>query len=235
MQVYPPSWQEAFLCQRIRYVVDSTNWNIKTPKSGEEQTVTYSYYYSSNCGKYLVVTSPSGVIVYISDVYPGHISDRDLALHSFLYLGHGRGWLQSGDDVMADRGFNLKDVLFSIYCDLVIPPFKERGKQQFSHEQREVVAQVTHKRVHVERSVGLLKKWDILHRPVERQLWGSMTQVVRVCAWLTNETCKPMVGAEDLAAMEAALKELNLHPKSPSDAFPNRSPSEHPNKKKKRN
>jgi len=212
-------------------VIDSTNWNIQIPGSGELQTVTYSLYYSSNCGKYLVVTSPSGVIVYISDVYPGHISDRDLALYSFLYLGHDRGWLLAGDDVMADRGFNIKDALFSIYCDLVIPPFKEKGKQQFSHEQREVVATVTHKRVHVERSVGLLKKWDILHREAPRQLWPSMTKVVRVCAWLANETCKPMVGSHDLEEMEKKLKELNLHPMSPSSSFPNRSGSQ-PSKKK---
>ena len=204
--VYPPSWREAFACDRIRYVLDATNWNVEAPRRGEEQTVTYSMYYSGNCGKYLVVTSPSGAILWVSPVFPGHISDRDLALYSFIYHGFERGWIQSGDDFMADRGFNIKDILFSIWCDLVIPPFKTRGSNQMSVEQSEISALVAHKRIHVERSIGVMKKkWGILKREISRVQWDIMTPIVRVCAWLTNEFTLPMVGEEDRIAMQTII------------------------------
>ena len=51
-------------------------------------------------------TAPSGAPVFISDLYTGSISDKDITKQSgILEL------LKKGDDCMVDKGFNIKDLL----------------------------------------------------------------------------------------------------------------------------
>ena len=68
--------------------------------------------------------------MFISDLYTGSISDKDISKHSgILEL------LEKGDDCMADMGFNIKDLLEPIgVVALNIPPFLSH-KAQFNEEQ----------------------------------------------------------------------------------------------------
>ena len=67
---------------------------------------------------------------FISDVFGGRISDKELVKRSGLCA-----LLVEGDSVMADRGFVIEDLL-PTGVSLNIPPFLE-GREQ--HEPREVV------------------------------------------------------------------------------------------------
>ena len=68
--------------------------------------------------KGLVGISPGGAITFISQLYKGHISDREIVMRSvFLSLPFARG-----DSVMADKGFTVPDLL-PLGVSLNIPPF----------------------------------------------------------------------------------------------------------------
>lgn len=63
----------------------------------------FSSYKNHTTLKGLVGISPGGAIIFISQLYTGHISDREIVTRSgFLNLPFGRG-----DPVMADKGFTV--------------------------------------------------------------------------------------------------------------------------------
>ena len=62
--------------------------------------------------------SPGGAITFVSKLFPGSISDKELTRKSGLL-----DLLQSGDSVMADRGFDIQDDLTPLGIKVNIPPF----------------------------------------------------------------------------------------------------------------
>ena len=74
-------------------------------------------YKNTNTYKILIGISPSGAITSVSKVYPGAISDSDLMIKSGII-----DLLNSGDSVMANRGFTIQNELTTIGEKLNIPP-----------------------------------------------------------------------------------------------------------------
>ena len=66
--------------------------------------------------------NPSRVFSFIFDLYSGAISDRAITVRSGLLEK-----LEPMDDVMADRGFNLRDLVTKRNAILNIPQFA-KGK-----------------------------------------------------------------------------------------------------------
>ena len=79
--------------------------------------------------KGLVGLSPIGALGFLSELYTGSISDKDLTKMSNVidYLHHG-------DDVMADKGFDIQDDFATKRVTVNIPSFL-KGKTQFSKEE----------------------------------------------------------------------------------------------------
>ena len=102
---------------------------IDQPKLPELQQMTFSNYKNSNTFKVLVGISPDGVITFVSALYPGSISDKELTRRSGIM-----DLLEPGDSVKADRGFDIEDDLILRGVHLNIPPFL-RGKEQFSEKE----------------------------------------------------------------------------------------------------
>jgi hypothetical protein len=70
----------------------------------------------------LVTIHPCGVIKFLSKLYVGSISDLEIVKKSqFVDL------IEPGDDVMADRGFNIRHLLLPKRATLNIPAFS-KGK-----------------------------------------------------------------------------------------------------------
>ena len=70
----------------------------------------------------------SGAITFISRLYSGSISDREIVLRSGLLSEQ----FDDGDSVMADKGFQIQDIL-PLSVKLNIPPFLG-GDSQMSAE-----------------------------------------------------------------------------------------------------
>ena len=89
-----------------RVVIDATEVFIEKPKNPDAQAATWSTYKNHNTFKFLIGITPNGVPSFISDVYGGRISDKELVKRSGLCP-----LLEEDDSIMADRGFLIEDLL----------------------------------------------------------------------------------------------------------------------------
>ena len=87
--------------------MDCTEIRCQRPKSLRLNSELFSSYKNHTTLKGFVGISPGGAITFISQLYTGHISDREIVTRSrFLNLPFHRG-----DSVMADKGFTVEDLL----------------------------------------------------------------------------------------------------------------------------
>ena len=113
---------------RTLVIIDCTEITVDNPSAPSSQKVTWSDYKSHNTFKLLVGITPSGAFSFISDLYSGAISDRAITIKSGLLEQ-----LEPMDDVMADRGFNLKDLITKKKATLNIPHLPRESSCQLNH------------------------------------------------------------------------------------------------------
>ena len=161
-------------------IIDCTEIQMERPSALDNQSSCYSSYKSRTTMKSLVGITPSGVIGFASELYPGSITDKEITVKSgFLAL------LEQDDEIMADKGFLIQDELAAVGATLIIPAFL-KGKQQFSKEEGEKNKKVASLRVHVERCMERIKNWHILDKPIPVSLAGIASDIFIVIAALTN-------------------------------------------------
>ncbi len=164
-------------------VIDCSETPLQKPRSLDSKGESYSHYYGQNTIKYLVSIAPCGLIMFISPAYGGRCSDKFITANSgFLE------YLRPGDEVMADRGFTITDLLYERKVKLVIPAFTKRGVQ-LSEEDTTNTRRIANVRVHVERVIGQLKNFKILSQTVPINLTPKINHILRICAALCNLCC----------------------------------------------
>ena len=173
----PTSFQKSFPSTRV--IIDCSELYVQKPLSLDGQKATYSSYKSHNTFKFLLGIAPSGQVIFLSRLYAGSISDREIVLKSgFVEI------LSEGDNIMADRGFNIRDVLLKKDCHLNIPAFS--GGKQLSTKAVEKSRKIASVRIHVERSMERLKNFKILQGVIPLKLKNSLDQILIICAALGN-------------------------------------------------
>ena len=111
-----------------RVIVDAAEFAIEKPSNPDMQAATWSSYKNRNTLKVLVGRSPNGPLTFLSDEYGSRITDKELTRRSGLVTK----W-EFGDSIMADRGFEVEDLLLDgVRCN--IPPFLA-GRWQLEPEQ----------------------------------------------------------------------------------------------------
>ncbi|XP_074042273.1 uncharacterized protein [Leptinotarsa decemlineata] len=141
---------------KTRVIIDCTEIPIAKPKNPLSQQATFSSYKSKNTIKFLIGATPGGLISYCSDGYGGSTSDRQMIERSDLLSK-----CDSGDSIMADRGFNVQDLFATKNIGINIPTFL-KGKSQLSGVQVKHDRNLAKYRVHIERLIGLSKTFKIL-------------------------------------------------------------------------
>ena len=120
--------------------------------------------------------------MHISRAYGGHASDKFIVQDCGIL-----NRLVPGDEVMADRGFTIQDLLFPLRVKLNIPAFSH-GKQ-LSNEEVTRTRGVANVRIHVERAIRRLKVFKILKdmvMMVPLSLTRHVDKILRICAALVN-------------------------------------------------
>ena len=79
----------------------------------------------------LVGICPGGGFSFISQVFPGSISDKEITRRSGI-LNHAL-W-NPGEGLIADRGFTVKEYTDNLNIKLVIPAFL-KGRKQLSEDE----------------------------------------------------------------------------------------------------
>lgn len=140
-----------------RVIIDCTEFLCATPTNKQEQYRTYSQYKHHNTYKALVGINPLGAFTFVSDLWSGNVSDRYITQESGLIEK-----LEDGDQVLADRGFQIEDLLLVKGATLVAPPFTRKcgnnakGKRLNVSEIRKT-RKIANVRIHVERAIARLK------------------------------------------------------------------------------
>ena len=157
-----------------RMIIDATEFFVERPSSLLSQACTFSSYKNRNTVKVLIGIMPSGTISFVSNCYEGSICDQKLVELSGLL-----NRLEPGDELMADKGFQIQDLLAPLGVHLNIPPFLTSKAQM-------PVADVAHLWIHVERAIGRIKEYHILQNVLPASMWNSVNEVVYVCYMLAN-------------------------------------------------
>ena len=96
----------------------------------------------------MLCITPAGTISFISKSYGGTASNRFITETCGIVEK-----LQFGDNLMADKGFSISDLLVSKGSRLVIPPFL-RDKNRVSKKNCTTTSNVAKARIHVERAIA---------------------------------------------------------------------------------
>ena len=108
--------------------MDASELYIETPTDLHLQSSTWSSYKHHYIVKFLIACTPNGAVSFISDLFMGSISDKELTQKSgLLQLLTG----VPGSSVMADRDFLIDDDLKEIGVGLTFHP-SLRGKVSFN-------------------------------------------------------------------------------------------------------
>ena len=145
---------------KCRVILDCTEIFIERSKSLHSQAVTWSDYKHHNTIKALISISPSGYITFISSAYGGRASDKCITNDSGFY-----DLLERDDEVMADRGFQIKEDLLLRFCSLCVPP-GARVKSQMTANECKKTKHVANLRIHVERAINRIKTFRILKKHI---------------------------------------------------------------------
>ena len=192
-QTVPPIFKQHFL--RLTCIVDCFEIFIDRPVNLKARAQVYSNYKKHSTAKYLISCSPLGAINFLSNGWGDRATDT--------YIVRKSGFISNkfhypGDQILADRGFPLKDdFASSCSAEFIIPAFT-KGKKQLSAKEIETTRKIASIRIHIERVIGLVKNsYHILDGPIPITLVKSMSnelykqtptidKLVAVCACLCN-------------------------------------------------
>ena len=158
-QVLPRQIKSSF--PRCIAIIDCFEVFAERPSDLKAKAQSYSNYKHHQTVKFLISVCPTGVITFISKGWGGRTSDK--------YLTEQCGILRKllpGDEVLADRGFNIAQSVGSYGAVLKIPPFT-KGRKQLPKEDVDLARKLSRVRIHIERAISLLRgKYTILSSTV---------------------------------------------------------------------
>ncbi|XP_049421768.1 uncharacterized protein LOC125882116 [Epinephelus fuscoguttatus] len=172
--------------KRCRCIIDCTEIFIARPSNLTARAQTWSNYKHNNTIKYLIGITPAGAISFLSPGWGGRVSDKQITKESGFFK-----LLEPKDEVLADRGFLIRDELAAYGATLRIPHFT-KGKKQLSAQEVDTSRQLSRVRIHVERVIGQWKNFKILQTVIPVSQVNILDDVVTVCGALTN-LCKSVV------------------------------------------
>lgn len=163
---------------RCRVIIDCTEIFTQTPQSLQYKSLMYSNYKSHMTYKSLIGISPNGVITFVSDLWAGSISDKQLTKACGIL-----DLLEPGDQLMADKGFLISDILVERGVKLIIPPLRNK---KFLRNDIEETRRIANLRIYVEMAIERVKNFRILQGVMPITMSRQASEIWKICASLAN-------------------------------------------------
>ena len=120
------------------------------------------------------------LITFLSGCYGGKASEKYIIKDSDFY-----DLLKRGEQVMADRGFWIKEELLLHFCNLEVPPGAGMKSQMTSAEVKKN-KDVANLRIRVERAINRIKSFRILKNTLPVLLLQHIDDILWTCPALCN-------------------------------------------------
>jgi len=152
--------------ENVRGIIDSTELKCELPKDCQKHSEMYSDYKSLDTFEGLVCISPSGWTTFVSQLHPGRISDKEIIQRSdFSQL------IEQGDQYLAEKGFEIYELIALRGGSLYIPPKRFSASDQFIEGQCFETMSIANVRIHAERGIRWIKAWNVFIQVLPLQLW----------------------------------------------------------------
>lgn len=164
-----------------RFLIDCTDCQSQMPGHITLKRLMYSSYRGYHSCKFLLASTPTGLLCFVSDPFPGRTSDDDIVVRSeFLKL------VKEGDLVLADKGFRIPERhrMVTAEVQFLVPAFL-RAKDRMDIEELRYSRTISEARVHIERHVQRFKLFHIL-REINVQFLERVHLIAQLCGFLTN-------------------------------------------------
>ena len=172
----PQAFKDAY--PKTRVIIDCTEIYIEMTTSFCSQSATYSSYKIHNTAKWLIGISPAGYPSFISELYAGCTSNKQITKDCGIL-----NMLEPVDDLMADRGFDIEDDMPD-GVTLNSSPFLN-GAPQSSVSDESETRKIAAVRVHVERVIERIKRFRILKNVLPLSMASELNKIWIVCSYLT--------------------------------------------------
>ncbi|XP_016112059.1 uncharacterized protein [Sinocyclocheilus grahami] len=184
VRAYLPEEFENFRDTQV--ILDCTELRCQTPSSLLLQSEVFSNYKSHCTFKALIGMAPHGAVTFVSGLYAGSISDRELFKQSGII-----DVLTPDMAIMVDKGFLIDNL---VPCKIHRPAFVTKGTQMSAGEVIHTQS-VARLRVHVERLIRRVKEHKLFDAVIPLSISGSINQLFAVSCLLINYQNGPLVKA----------------------------------------
>ena len=168
------------LYPKVRCIIDCFECFTETPSGLNLAAALWSECKHHYTCKVLLAITPTGEISYVSQSYGGRASDAFIVRDcGFLNI------IEPYDEVMADRGFKIKEDLMMSMATLCIPPSCTASMQMLPSDVRKT-SNIANVRIYVEQAIGRVKRFHILKNELPITLLPLVDDIVRVCCALCN-------------------------------------------------
>ncbi|XP_041948199.1 uncharacterized protein LOC121709131 [Alosa sapidissima] len=165
-------------------ILDCTELRCQTPSSLVLQSEVFSHYKSHCTFKAMVGMSPHGALTFISPLFEGSMSDKEIFRQSGI-----QNLLTPDTAIMVDKGFLVDDLApGTVYR----PAFVIQRAQMAEADVLETQS-IARLRVHVERLIRRVKENKLFETTIPLAISGSINQIFTVACLLSNFQNGPLV------------------------------------------
>lgn len=86
-------------------------------------------------------------------------------------------FMEPGNKYLADKGFDVHDLMALKGVSLYIPPKRKSLQDQFTNDECFETMSIANVRIHVERSIKRVKAWHIFDQVVPLSIHGCINQL----------------------------------------------------------
>ncbi|KAL6491382.1 hypothetical protein MHYP_G00017270 [Metynnis hypsauchen] len=158
----------------------------QVPHCSSAKSEVFSTYKSHCTFKGLIGIAPHGAVTFVSSLYQGAISDKEILKQSGIVA-----LLAPSMAIMVDKGFFVEDC---VPCKVHIPTFLSK-RAQLSRSEIRTTQSIARLRVHVERVIRRVKEHKIFSTVIPLSITGSINQIFTVACLLVNYQNGPLVKA----------------------------------------